>query len=76
MRHLLGIEEGDDINDEEETVDEADDINDEDNQEIVETKKERETRVKNMLVQATKAHELMAEGKVLFPEPSSNSEED
>ncbi len=73
MRHLLGIEEGDDINDE-------------DNQEIVKTKKERETRVKNMLVQTTKAHELMAdtlweahlrtEGKILFPEPSSDSEED
>jgi hypothetical protein len=51
----------------------------------VETKKEKEARVKNMLVQATKAHELMtntfweahlrAQGKILFSEPSSASEE-
>jgi hypothetical protein len=82
MRHLLGLEEGIIPI---ETLDEPDDMNDEDTQEIVETKKEREARVKNMLVQATKAHELMAntlweahlraEGKILFSEPSSDSEE-
>ena len=82
IRHLLGLEK--DIIPIE-TVDEPDDINDEDIQETVETKKERETRMKNMLVQATKAHELMAntlweahlraEGKILFPKPSSDSEE-
>jgi hypothetical protein len=83
MRHLLGLEEGIIPI---ETLDEHDDMNDEDTQETVETKKEREAKVKNMLVQATKAHELMvntfweahlrAEGKILFPEPSSDSEED
>ena len=51
----------------------------------METKKEQEYIVKNMLVQTTKAHELMAntfwkthlraKGKILFPEPSSNYEE-
>ena len=80
MRHILGLEEG--II---KTVDELDIINDEDTQEIAETKKEQETRMKNMLVQATKARELMAntfweahlraERKVLFPEPSCDSKE-
>ena len=52
----------------------------------METKKERETIVNNMLVQATKVHELMAntiweahlraEGKIFFSEPSSEYEED
>jgi hypothetical protein len=41
-------------------LDESDDINDEDTQETMEIKKERETKVKNMLVQTTKTHELMA----------------
>ena len=82
MHHLLGLEE--DIIPIE-TLDEFDDINDEDIQKTVETKKERETRVKNMLVQTTKTHELMAntlweaylraEGKILFLKPSSDSEE-
>ena len=45
--------------------------------EVVETKKDKEARMKNMLVQATQAHELLAqsfweahlkmEGKILFP---------
>jgi hypothetical protein len=49
----------------------------------VETKKERETIVKNMLIQATKTHELMAntfweahlrtKGKILFPKPTFDS---
>ena len=80
MRHLLGLEE--DIVPIE-TLDEHDDINDEDTQETVETKKERETIVKNMLIQATKTHELMAntfweahlrtKGKILFPKPTFDS---
>lgn len=45
--------------------------------EVVETRKDKETRIKNMLMQATQAHELLAqsfweahlrmEGKILFP---------
>ena len=45
--------------------------------EVVETRKDKETRIKNLLVQATQAHELLAqsfweahlrmEGKILFP---------
>ena len=82
MRHLLGLEENIvPIK----TLDESDDINDEDTQETVKTKKERKAKVKNMLVQATKAHKLMAntiweahlkaEEKIFFPESSFNSEE-
>lgn len=56
--------------------------------EIVETKKDKEARIKNMLVQATQAHELLAqsfweahlrmEGKVLFPRDydATDSEEE
>ena len=82
MRYLLGLEENIIPI---ETVDEPDDINDEDTKKTMETKKQQKIRVKNMLVQATKAHELMAnifqeahlraEGKILFPEPSSDSED-
>ena len=57
MRHLLRLEE--DIIPIE-TLDKVDGINDEDTQEMVETNKEQETRVDNMLVQAIKAYELMA----------------
>ena len=56
--------------------------------EVVETIKDKETRIKNLLVQATQTHELLAqyfweahlrmEGKILFPRDhdASDSEED
>ena len=56
-RHLLGLEKNIIPI---ETLDEHDDINDEETQKFMETKEEQEARVKNMLVQATKVHELMA----------------